>query len=52
MSGLQTRLRVGFRSKTQWDYFMVWREYIENGEVVCAEVLFRIGPRLVVGRGK
>jgi hypothetical protein len=35
-----TRLRWGFRSKTQLTLFMVWREYWEREDVVYAVVLF------------
>lgn len=39
----KTKIRFGFKSKTQSPLFMVWREYIENGEVTFAKVLFQIG---------
>lgn len=36
-----TRVRWGFKSKTQLPLFMVWREYFDDhGEVVHASVLF------------
>lgn len=38
----KTRIRIGFKSKTQAPLFMIWKEFIENGEVVFAKVLFQI----------
>ena len=35
-----TKMRWGFRGKTQLPLFMVWREFWERGEVVHADVLF------------
>lgn len=38
-----TRIRWGFKSKTQLPLFMIWREYLDGpaeGEVVHAVVLF------------
>lgn len=39
----KTKIRFGFRGKTQLPLFMVWREYINNDEVTFAEVLFQLG---------
>ncbi len=39
----KTRLRFGFKGQHQIPLFMIWREYIENDEVVFAEVLVSIG---------
>ena len=35
-----TKVRWGFRGKTQLPLFMVWREFWERDEVVHADVLF------------
>ena len=37
------KIRFGFKSRNQQAWFMVWREYWQNGQLVHAEVLFRIG---------
>lgn len=38
-----TRIRFGFRSKTQSPLFMIWKEYYsKNGEMAFAEVLFML----------
>ena len=37
-----TKIRISFKSKTQLSLFMVIKEFIENNEVVFAEVLFQI----------
>jgi len=34
------KTRFGFKGKRQHPLFMIWREYIENGQVVYARVLF------------
>ena len=36
----KTRIRFGFKSKTQAPFFMLWREFWENGEVVYADTIF------------
>lgn len=37
----KSKIRFGFKSKTQLPFFMVWREwYDENGEVSMGKVLF------------
>jgi hypothetical protein len=38
---MRTKIRFGFRGKNQLPLFMIWREHIENGEVVHAEVIFK-----------
>ncbi len=35
-----TKIRFGFKGRDQLPLFMVWREYIEDGEVFFAKVLF------------
>lgn len=37
---MKTKIRFGFKSKNQLPLFMIWKEYIENNEVVHAEVIF------------
>lgn len=37
-----TKIRFGFKGKSQLPLFMVWREYWERGEVTYAEVIFMI----------
>ncbi|HEY5587722.1 MAG TPA: hypothetical protein VIK86_02065 [Candidatus Paceibacterota bacterium] len=37
-----TKIRISFKSKTQLPLFMATKEFIENNEVVFAEVLFQI----------
>ena len=36
-----TKLRIGFRGKSQEPLVLIWREYWEDGEVVFARVLFK-----------
>lgn len=38
VDGIQ--IRVGFKGKMQLPWLMIWREYIEGGEVVFASVMF------------
>lgn len=40
-----TKIRCGFKGKNQLPLFMVWKEYIENGEVVFAKVSFNSRDR-------
>ncbi|AYP68183.1 hypothetical protein PQE75_gp051 [Bacillus phage vB_BcoS-136] len=41
---MKTKIRFGFKSKTQLPLFMVWREHLDNNnEVEFAEVIFKIG---------
>lgn len=35
----ETKIKIGFKNENQLPLFMIWREYIENGEVVFAEVI-------------
>lgn len=35
-----TKIRWGFRSRNQSPLFMVWREYLQDDEVMFAIVLF------------
>lgn len=39
----QEHIRFGFKGKNQSPLFMVWKEYISNGRVQYADVLFSIG---------
>ncbi|MGG0667727.1 hypothetical protein ABE073_04275 [Lederbergia citrisecunda] len=40
---MKTKFRIGFKNKNQLPLFMIWKEHIEDGEVVHAEVIFKIG---------
>lgn len=40
---MKTKIKFGFKSKTQMPLFMVWKEYLENNEVIHAEIKFKIG---------
>ena len=41
---MKTKIRFGFRSKSQLPLFMIWKEsFDEKGEVDFAKVLFQIG---------
>ncbi len=37
---MESKVRFGFKSKSQLPLFMIWREWWEDGEVVFAEVIF------------
>ncbi len=36
----ETLIRCGIKGKNQGPLFMVWKEYLEDGEVIHATVLF------------
>jgi hypothetical protein len=37
-----SRIRFGFKGKNQLPWFMIWREYWVDGDVVFARVLFKL----------
>ena len=39
---MKTKLRFGFKGKSQESLFMIWREYWEHNQVIYAEVIFKI----------
>lgn len=39
---MKTKIRFGFKSKNQSPLFMVWREYIEDGVIVFAAVIWML----------
>ena len=37
---MSSRIRFGFKGKDQKPLFIIWREYLENGDIVFGKVLF------------
>jgi len=37
---LTSKLNFGFKGKDQLPLFLVWRTYYEDGDIVCARVIF------------
>lgn len=39
----ETHIRFGFKGRNQLPLFMVWREYLHDGECLYASVIFNSG---------